>query len=279
MTTSAFRLRATTFAGLEPKRTRRSATAPVKSVRFATSPAERQCSIPKEPSNPDLSSLGPIITKINKKSQSESAKTVKDEAAREERLHGQQFKPNHEKLVERPKTAPTKPLFSPMEVKDIEMHDSTATASVSQASSSATTAHKPFPILKPSSAPPRCSGLRTKFRLEGEAGRSTVSAKMAAESSTSQVVNHVREQTNHATHMHTRMMRHGVAVLRSKLIKLEEELRLAAKSRSLLEAGLQDIRKSMSVNHQAISTNQRRKKSSEVSLTPFQEKFAMPNVH
>ena len=277
MTTSAFRLRATTFAGLEPKRTRRSATAPVKSVRFATSPAERQCSIPKEPSNPDLSSLGPIITKINKKVQSESAKTVKDEAAREERLHGQQFKPNQAKLVERPKTAPTKPLFSPMEVKDIEMHDSTATASVSQASSSATTTQKPLPILKPSSAPPRCIGLRTKFRLEGEAGRSTVNAKMAAESSTSQVMNHanhVREQTNHATHMHTRMMRHGVAVLRSKLIKLEEELRLAAKSRSLLEAGLQDIRKSMSVNHQAISTNQRRKKSSEVSLTPFQEKYA-----
>jgi len=280
MTTSPFRLKAPSFdQKTETRRPRRSSTAPAKSVRFATSPPlEKPCHGSKEPPKPDLSSLGPIINRTNKEFKSEPAKTVSEELAKDDKLK-QPYSIDTRKAqkpLERPKTAPIKQSSSPpLVVNDLEVQCPPTTLSKVKEPLTISTPVKLIPALKPHSAPPKSSGTKTRntcFRFGMSDGKKTTTGGKNGVSTTTspyQVMNHaklVREQTNAGTHGHIRMMRHDVAILRSKMIKLEEEIRLASKSRSLLESGLQDIRRSMSVNHQAISTHQRRKRSSEVSF-------------
>lgn len=71
---------------------------------------------------------------------------------------------------------------------------------------------------------------------------------------------HAREHSNMATHNYTRMMKYDVAKLREQLVKLEEEIKHALRSRNVLEVGVQEMRRSLSVNQQSLSMHQKRAK-------------------
>ena len=273
MTTSPFR-----FSFSQPRRTRRSATAPAKSVRFAESPLPgKQCQVTKEPSNPDLSSLGPVISKVHKQVKSESVRDANEEnrtdaPKAQETLHAKS-KSGQGKSAERPKTAPIKQSLTKPEMIDEKVQNPSNSTISSEVPAGPISSLKIAAALKYTPTQPKTAKLKTKtlsFKVDGtHTKKTTTGSKTTAPISSSQVINHanqVREQMNTTTHVHTRMMRHDVSILRSKMIKIDEEFRLASKSRALLESGLQEVRKSMSVNHQAISTHERRKKTSEVSL-------------
>lgn len=84
--------------------------------------------------------------------------------------------------------------------------------------------------------------------------------KITSSSQVMHMARHCREQCNAATHIHMRTSRHDVAKLRLQLVKLEEEIKQMTRGRGLLVVGIQEMRLSLSVNQQSISTIQKRTK-------------------
>lgn len=73
----------------------------------------------------------------------------------------------------------------------------------------------------------------------------------------------IREQTNAASHNHTRSLKYDVGKLRESLLKVEEEIKHLNRGRHTLEMGIHDIRKALSVNQQSISNQQKKSRGTE----------------
>lgn len=84
---------------------------------------------------------------------------------------------------------------------------------------------------------------------------------------TAQAINAVRERTNSATRDNIRLMKYNVAKLREHLLKVEEEIKKMMRGKNTLEFAVQDIRRSISVNQQSVSTQQ--KKTRAEMVNPF----------
>ena len=76
----------------------------------------------------------------------------------------------------------------------------------------------------------------------------------------------IREQTNAASHNHTRSLKYDVGKLRESLLKVEEEIKHLNRGRHTLEMGIHDIRKALSVNQQSISNQQKKSRGTEVYI-------------
>ena len=80
------------------------------------------------------------------------------------------------------------------------------------------------------------------------------------------LVEQVRTQSNAASHDVVRAAKYEVSRMYEYLIKVEEEIKLTHKARHTLELAVQDIRKSISLNQQTISSQQKKARGSEVSI-------------
>lgn len=72
------------------------------------------------------------------------------------------------------------------------------------------------------------------------------------------IVYQIREQTNVSCLDYARWMKHDVAKLREHLVKMEDEIKLASKAKTTLDARIFDLRKCLSVNQQSISAQQKK---------------------
>lgn len=72
------------------------------------------------------------------------------------------------------------------------------------------------------------------------------------------VAEKLRQQSNFASHDHIRSIKYEVAKLHEHLLKVEEEIKNCNKGRHTLEIAIQDIRRSISVNQQSLSTQQKK---------------------
>ena len=81
----------------------------------------------------------------------------------------------------------------------------------------------------------------------------------------SKMAEQVRTQSNAASHNLVRAAKYEVSRMYEFLIKLEEEIKLTHKARHTLEMAVQDIRKSISLNQQTISSQQKKTRGNEVS--------------
>lgn len=84
-------------------------------------------------------------------------------------------------------------------------------------------------------------------------------------SKVSKVTEQMRKQTNSASHDLVRTAKYEVSRMREFVLKVEEETKLTNKARHTLEMAVQDIRKSISVNQQTISSQQKKTRGGEVS--------------
>ncbi|CAI7993699.1 hypothetical protein GBAR_LOCUS1304 [Geodia barretti] len=74
----------------------------------------------------------------------------------------------------------------------------------------------------------------------------------------SAAVNAARERTNSASRENTRVLKYGVARLRESLLGVEEEVKRMTRGRRTLELAVQDVRRSISVNQQSLSVQQKK---------------------
>ncbi len=72
-----------------------------------------------------------------------------------------------------------------------------------------------------------------------------------------------REKTNSVVHQHVRSMKQDVSRLREHLLKVEEEIKNLNRGRRTLEMSVLDLRKSLSVNQQSITTQQKKSSRGE----------------
>ena len=72
------------------------------------------------------------------------------------------------------------------------------------------------------------------------------------------VAEKLRQQTNSINHDYIRSIKYEVAKLHEHLLKVEEEIKNSNKGRQTLEMAIQDIRRSISVNQQSLSTQQKK---------------------
>lgn len=70
----------------------------------------------------------------------------------------------------------------------------------------------------------------------------------------------MRKQFNHQIHEHVKNVKYELASLHEHLLKLEEEIKLGNKAKNSLETAIQEIRKSISVNQQSISAQQKKRR-------------------
>ena len=75
----------------------------------------------------------------------------------------------------------------------------------------------------------------------------------------------VRKQSNAASHDLVRAAKYEVSRMHQYLIKVEDEIKLTHKARHTLDMAVQDIRKSISLNQQTTSSQQKKSRGSEVS--------------
>ena len=78
-----------------------------------------------------------------------------------------------------------------------------------------------------------------------------------------QVARQIRDSVNSASHEHRRALKFDAARLREHLLKVEEEIKNLNRGRSTLELAIQDVRKSLSINQQSISTQQKKSSRGE----------------
>ena len=78
-----------------------------------------------------------------------------------------------------------------------------------------------------------------------------------------QVARHIRDSVNSSNHEHRRALKYDAARLREHLLKVEEEIKNLNRGRSTLELAVQDVRKSLSINQQSISTQQKKSSRGE----------------
>lgn len=72
------------------------------------------------------------------------------------------------------------------------------------------------------------------------------------------MVHQMREQTNVSCLDYARWIKHDVAKLREHLVKLEDEIKVASKAKTTLDARIFELRKCLSVNQQSISAQQKK---------------------
>ena len=91
-------------------------------------------------------------------------------------------------------------------------------------------------------------------------------------SKVSKIAEHVRKQSNAASHDVVRVAKYEVSRMYEYLIKVEDEIKLMHKARHTLEMAVQDFRKSISLNQQTISSQQKKTRGSEVSSEKLDNK-------
>ena len=77
-------------------------------------------------------------------------------------------------------------------------------------------------------------------------------------SQVTKMAHQLRDQNNSASLDHVRWMKCDVAKMREYLIKIEEEIKLGNRTKSLLDAKVLDLRRCLSVNQQSISSQQKK---------------------
>ena len=86
---------------------------------------------------------------------------------------------------------------------------------------------------------------------------------------TTKLVQQIQEQTNVSSLNYVRWMKCDATKLREHLVKIEDEIKLANKAKAVLDGHVLDMRKSLSVNQQSISAQQK-KTHKEVCNIVFQ---------
>ncbi len=104
----------------------------------------------------------------------------------------------------------------------------------------------------------------SKASMKSGHRRSSAHSTVYKSEQVSKMAYQVREKTNVSSHDHIRLMKYDVARLREHLVKLEDEIRHANRGKGLLEVSIQDVRKSLSVNQQSVSTQQKKTRGEEV---------------
>lgn len=94
----------------------------------------------------------------------------------------------------------------------------------------------------------------------------------ASECHTAKMVRQIQEQTNVSSLNYVRWMKCDVSKLREHLVKIEDEIKLANRAKTVLDGHVLDMRKSLSVNQQSISAQQQ-KTHKEVSIISFKLLF------
>ena len=88
--------------------------------------------------------------------------------------------------------------------------------------------------------------------------------RLGKSSELSAAVNAARERTNSASRENTRVLKYGVARLRESLLGVEEEVKRMTRGRRTLELTVQDVRRSISVNQQSLSVQQKKARAQTV---------------
>ena len=115
----------------------------------------------------------------------------------------------------------------------------------------------------------RSTGIRTFANTMSTRDRSPLldqqkcKALSISNAQVAQVARQIRDSVNSASHEHRRALKYDAARLREHLLKVEEEIKNLNRGRSTLELAIQDMRKSLSVNQQSISTQQKKSSRGE----------------
>lgn len=96
-------------------------------------------------------------------------------------------------------------------------------------------------------------------------------AKVMQSSQVTKMSHHVREQTNGSCFDHVRCMKHEVAKMREHLVKMEDEIKLANRAKSVLDVKIFDLRKCLSVNQQSISAQQKKSHREDIVSRKLRE--------
>ena len=113
------------------------------------------------------------------------------------------------------------------------------------------------------------SGVRTFANTTSTRDRSPLldqqkyKASSMSTSQVAQVAHQIRDSVNSASHEQRRALKYDAARLREHLLKVEEEIKNLNRGRGTLELAIQDVRKSLSVNQQSISTQQKKSSRGE----------------
>lgn len=113
------------------------------------------------------------------------------------------------------------------------------------------------------------SGVRTFANTTSTRDRSPLldqqkyKASSMSTSQVAQVAHQIRDSVNSASHEQRRVLKYDAARLREHLLKVEEEIKNLNRGRGTLELAIQDVRKSLSVNQQSISTQQKKSSRGE----------------
>ena len=117
------------------------------------------------------------------------------------------------------------------------------------------------------------SGVRTFANTTSTRDRSPLldqqkyKASSMSTSQVAQVAYQIRDSVNSASHEQRRALKYDAARLREHLLKVEEEIKNLNRGRGTLELAIQDVRKSLSVNQQSISTQQKKSSRGEEVYT------------
>ena len=105
---------------------------------------------------------------------------------------------------------------------------------------------------------PQTTTRRRQFRTDDGRPRLREPSELSA------AVNAARERTNSASRENTRVLKYGVARLRESLLGVEEEVKRMTRGRRTLELAVQDVRRSISVNQQSLSVQQKKARAQTV---------------
>ena len=105
---------------------------------------------------------------------------------------------------------------------------------------------------------PQTTTRRRQFRTDDGRPRLREPPELSA------AVNAARERTNSASRENTRVLKYGVARLRESLLGVEEEVKRMTRGRRTLELAVQDVRRSISVNQQSLSVQQKKARAQTV---------------
>ena len=83
---------------------------------------------------------------------------------------------------------------------------------------------------------------------------------------TVRAISAVRERTNSASRENMRILKYNVVKLRESLLKVEDEIKQMTRGKHALELAVQDIRKTISINQQSVSMQQKKTRDNLVII-------------
>ena len=137
----------------------------------------------------------------------------------------------------------------------------------SSAVTAATISQRERPQSRSSSQKPHLEEKRIKTAPQRTRREAVCRQKLGKPSEVSLAVNAVRERTNSASRENVRRLKYSVSRLRESLLRVDEEVKLMARGRRVLEMAVQDVRRAISVNQQSVSMQQKKSRAAMVSIS------------